>query len=527
MNQLIVVVGLMLVTVLTVGLGDRVNVPWPVLLTIVAAAAAFVPSIPHIALDPHLILPLFLPPLLWALARRTSWAMFRDRWKTIVVHSVGLVLVTMVVVAWTAWALVPGITLAAAVAIGAMTAPPDPVAVEAVAEPVGIPRRIVGVLQTEGLFNDAAALVAFQAAIAATVAHENLRFGSEVLHFLYTAVAAVGIGLVVGWVGSALVIRIVDVPGRSGLTLVIPFVVYLLAEQVHASGVIAVVVAAVQMGSANAEIEAEDRLAGAAFWHVAELLVTGLAFGLVGLEFRDVVVDAGSELWTMVWHGCIIGLVLVAVRGVWMVLTWLIIRTHGNEASSAPRTAAEALVMAWCGMRGLVTLALALSLPVDFPARSEAVVIATVVLVISMVIPGFTLPWMVRALGVAHIADAEDIEERALVERARRAALEVVMSAPTDLPPESVARLKALYDRLEADSAPGAHTHEYAEHVEQLKHRRTELRRLEREALSAAQSEVLRARTQSGQDPQVADRVLQRLDRLSTASNTQTFRLWR
>src|SRR5574340_3974 len=331
----------MLVTVLTVGLGERVYVPWPVLLTIVAAAAAFIPWIPHVELDPHLILPLFLPPLLWALARRTSWAMFRDRWKTIVVHSVGLVLVTTVVVAWTAWALVPGITLAAAVAIGAMTAPPDPVAVEAVAEPVGIPRRIVGVLQTEGLFNDAAALVAFQAALTATLAHEDLHFGSEVLHFLYTAAAAVGIGLVVGWGGSVLVTRIVDVPGRSGLTLVIPFVVYLLAEGAHASGVIAVVVAAVQMSSFNAEIEAEDRLAGAAFWHVAELLVTGVAFGLVGLAFRNIVTAAGSELSTMVWHGCLIGVVLVAVRGVWMVFTWLIVRAHGNEASSAPQTAAR------------------------------------------------------------------------------------------------------------------------------------------------------------------------------------------
>lgn len=208
-----------------------IRAPWPVLLTIVTAGAAFVPGIPHVELEPELILPLFLPPLLWAL--------------------------------------VPGITLAAAIAIGAMTAPPDPVAVEAVAEPVGIPRRLVGVLQTESLFNDAAALVAFQAALAATIAGEDLHFGFEVLHFLYTAVAAVLIGLASGWVGSWLVVRIVDVPGRSGLTLVIPFVVYLPAEEIHASGVIAVVVAAVQMSAADSEVDAEDRLASASFWHVA------------------------------------------------------------------------------------------------------------------------------------------------------------------------------------------------------------------------------------------------------------------
>lgn len=141
----------------------------------------------------------------------------------------------------------------------------------------------------------------------------------------------------------------------------------------------------------------------------------------------------------------------------------------------------------------------------------------------SMVIPGFTLPWLVKALGVAGVADAEDAEERALVERARRAPLEVVTSAPTTLPPESVARLEAPYDRLEEDSAPGAHSPEYSQRIEQLETRRDELRALQRGALTAAQAEVLRPRNEKGQDPHVVDRVLERLDRLSSASNTQTF----
>ena len=136
----------------------------------------------------------------------------------------------------------------------------------------------------------------------------------------------------------------------------------------------------------------------------------------------------------------------------------------------------------------------------------------------SMVIPGFTLPWLVKALG-----DAEDAEERALVERARLAALEGVTSAPTTLPPESVALLEAPYDRLEEDSAPGAHSPEYSQRIEQLETCRDELRALQRGALTAAQAEVLRARNEKGQDPHVVDRVLERLDRLSSASNTQTF----
>ncbi|QNG20963.1 Na+/H+ antiporter [Rhodococcus triatomae] len=522
MEQLVVVIGLMLVTVLIVGLGGRLHVPWPVLLTLVAAGFAFLPGIPEIEVDPELILPLFLPPLLWALARRASWAMFRDRWRTIVVHSIGLVVVTTAAVAWTAWALVPGIALAGAIAIGAMTAPPDPVAVEAVAEPVGIPRRIVGVLQTEGLFNDAAALVAFQAALAATLAGQSLDYEFELLHFFYSAAVAVLIGLAIGWIGSWLIVRIVDPAGRAGFSLVIPFVVYLLAEEVHVSGVIAVVVAAVQMNSANAEIDAEDRLASTSFWQVAELLVTGVAFGLIGLEFRVVVDAAGPDLWTMVAHGVVIAVVLALVRGIWMVGAWQLISRGSDSAASAPRTAAEAFVMTWCGMRGLVTLALALSLPLDFAARSEAIVIAATVLVMSMIIPGATLPWIVRKLGVADAADAEEREEHELVERARRAALHAIAGRADELPDEAVARVRALYDRLEEESVHDPN--QYAEHVEGLKERRRHVLELQRTALDAAQAEVLAARTEKGQDPHVVDRVLERLDRLSTASHTQTFR---
>src|SRR3954465_6796746 len=163
----------MLAAVLFAGAGDRLRLPWPVLLLLLGAAAAFVPGIEAPDIEPDLILPLFLPPLLFATAQRTSWALFRARWRTIAFLAVALVALTVAAVARTpaapAAARVPGLGLTGAVALGAMVAPPDPVAVEAVAGPVQMPRRLLSVLQSEGLFNDATALVIFQAAVLATV----------------------------------------------------------------------------------------------------------------------------------------------------------------------------------------------------------------------------------------------------------------------------------------------------------------------------------------------------------------------
>src|SRR5689334_18922734 len=167
---LLLVVGLMLAAVVLVGVGDRLRLPWPALMVVLGIVVAFVPGLPDsFDLDPDLILPLFLPPLLFATAQRTSWGVFRARWRSIVVLAVALVVATVIAVAGTIAALVPGLGLTAAVALGAMVAPPDPVAVEAVAGPVRMPRRLLTVLQSEGLFNDATALVIFQAAVLATV----------------------------------------------------------------------------------------------------------------------------------------------------------------------------------------------------------------------------------------------------------------------------------------------------------------------------------------------------------------------
>ena len=295
MDQLALIIGLLLATVVAVGLGDRLRLPYPVLMLILAASLTFIPGFPEMDIAPELILPIFLPPLLFATAQRSSWAVFRVRWRTLIMLAVALVVVSTAAVAGAAWLMIPGIGIPAAIALGAMVAPPDPVAVESVAGRVHMPRRLITVLQSEGLFNDAAAIVIFQAAVAAAVS--GSRIGPDVvLKFLVGAAVAVLVGIAMGWI-TALITRLVaSMVARSAVTLVVPFAAYILAEEVHASGVIAVVVTALEMQRHSRPQDAAERVTRTAFWDVVELLVTGLAFGLVGLEIRHVIHDEGTEI---------------------------------------------------------------------------------------------------------------------------------------------------------------------------------------------------------------------------------------
>jgi monovalent cation/hydrogen antiporter len=517
---LLLIVGLMLAAVVLVGVGDRLRLPWPALMVVLGIVVAFVPGLPDsFDLDPDLILPLLLPPLLFATAQRTSWALFRARWRTIAFLAVALVALTVAAVAGTAAALVPGLGLTGAVALGAMVAPPDPVAVEAVAGPVQMPRRLLSVLQSEGLFNDATALVIFQAAVLATVQDTELRVPLLLLQFVVGALGAVVLGLVVAWVARQVRARVIDATGRSALTLVLPFAVYLAAEEVHASGVVAVVVVALQMRATSDADEAEERLVQRSFWDVVEMLVTGVAFGLIGLDLRLAVEAAETGLAEMLLHTAVVVAVVFAVRALWMVGAWSMLR-RSPDVSAAPRTKPEAVVLTWCGMRGLATLALALSLPeatasgAAFPARAEMVVIACTVLVATLLLPGFTLRALVRALGVAEDAGAEHAAEEVVARRARKAALERMAAEEhaADLPDEVSA---ALHDRMGGLSRllrGEPPTADDRDRLEALRRGRDVVQRIQNEALAAARAEVLAARREPGIDPEAADRVLMRLD---------------
>ena len=418
-------------------------------------------------------------------------------------------------------------TVAVALALGAAVSPPDPVAVEAVAEPVGIPRRLIGTLQTEGSFNDAISIVLFHAAIHSMEEHHAIEPREVMRDFALGSVLAVIIGFAFGWIGGYVRLRAHDVVTRNAVTLVIPFAAYLVAENIHASGVIAVVIAAIQFTSTKylVALEAEDRLTTSSFWQIIELLMTGIAFGLIGLQASEIIYKANSErIAGLFVDGAVIAVVAMIIRLVWFTVIWLIGKAARPVHEGAPESFAEVIVMTWSGMRGLVTLILALSIPmIDGmeQVREDAIVIMISVLFFTLVVPGLTLPFVVRILKV-QVNHEEDTAVPELLKLAQNAALEALQEeAKATVDPETYARVKDMYTAItRRDEIIESLPEEYKPHIEKLKDKRSDYIRLRDAALMAAQRAVISA--QDRYDSHDVSRVIRKLDILVQAENVRT-----
>ncbi|MFI6057009.1 Na+/H+ antiporter [Streptomyces sp. NPDC051286] len=523
MDQLALLLLLLLGAVVTVPLGERLGLPAPVLMTLAGVGMAFLSFVPNVDIPPEIILPALLPPLLYASVQRTSWRQFAANKRPIFLLAVALVFVTTAAVAAVANAIVPGLPLAAAVALGALVAPPDPVAATAVAGSLGLPRRLVSILEGEGLFNDVTAIVLYHVAIAAAVSGTFSlpeAFGLLIL----SAVVAVAVGLAVGWLTIKLMGLLGDATLQVGLTLLVPFVSYVLAEELKGSGVLAVLTTALFLAEHTAD--ADDvlgRLAGRSFWEIVDTLVTGVAFGLIGLELHNVFGTSHGRAWEMTGWGLVVVAVVVGVRLLWLLpATWLAKRLHTRRdySEEIPTSWRETVVMWWAGMRGVASVALALAIPLEtddgkpFPGCDEIVFIAFVVIMATLVVQGLTLPWLVRKLGVRADTDAEAALERDLAFRAAKAArhrLQEIQEAE-EFTEEVVERLHRLaYDvgaRISPDMVDEDRREAYAKRAERLR----AVNRVQREMMSAARHAVLSARSESGTDPEVVDRVLRQLD---------------
>ncbi|CAM5626382.1 hypothetical protein SGRIM128S_00596 [Streptomyces griseomycini] len=423
MDQLALLFALLLGAVVSVPVGERLGLPAPVLMTVLGIVLALLEFVPNVDVPPDLILPLLLPPLLYAAVRRTSWRQFAANVRPILLLAVALVFVTTLCVAVVAHAIVPGLPLAAAVALGALVAPPDPVAATAVAGKLGLPRRLVSILEGEGLFNDVTAIVLYHVAIAAAVSGTFSPWRAG-LDLVLSAVVAVAVGLALGWGANKLMGLLGDPTLQIALTLLVPFASYVLAEELHGSGVLAVLTTALFL--VEYATDADDvmtRLAGHTFWDIVDTLVTGVAFGLVGLELHNAVRTAAGH-WgeLLVWAAAVVG-VVVLVRLAWLLpATWLTKRLHTarDVGEEIPVSWRETVVMWWSGMRGVASVALALAIPLEtgagdpFPARSEIVFIAFGVVMATLLVQGLTLPWLVNRLGVRGDAGREKELERQL-----------------------------------------------------------------------------------------------------------------
>jgi CPA1 family monovalent cation:H+ antiporter len=514
---LTLLLGLAAATVLLAPLAERISLPYPVVLLMFGLALAFVPGVPVPTVSAELILPLVLPPLLFAAARRTSWRQFLDNRRAIGLLAVALVGVTAFAVGAALQAVVPGLPLIAAIALGGAVAPPDPVAATAVAHKLGLPRRLRTTLEGEGLVNDATSLVLYEVAVASTMTGAFAPW-----HAGATLGGAIGIGVAVGLAIAVatrwLLGRLPAHPAGSALVLIMPFVAYVAADAAHGSGVLAVVTIALAMSRYSDHESAQTRLFSGTTWEIVELLVTGAAFAFVGLELRAVAEQVSGSVGVLVGQALLILAVVVVVRFLWIfpvaALDERLLRRKREIAE--PVGWREMTIASWAGMRGVVTLAAVLALPPEFPERERLIFIAFVVIIGTMLAQGLTLPLLVRALGVTASGHEQDAEEQELLHRARDAGFrrldEVrdrgdVDSQVVDEACENATRMwhSLGLERDEADREGTVHVHDACT-----------VNALKEEVLEAARDAVVGARAESGADPTIVDRVLRRLDARGT-----------
>ncbi|MGR6331463.1 Na+/H+ antiporter [Sphingomonas sp. XXL09] len=417
----------------------RVRVPLAVALVLGGIGLAFVPGIGTVELEPELALALFLPPLLQASAYRTDWPAFRFNLRPILLLAVGAVFFTAAAVAVVAHLLVPSLPWWAAITLGSIVAPPDAVAAAAVLKQVRLPKRIVTVLEGESLINDASSLVLYRFAVAATLAG-SFSIGSGAVQFVGSAVGGTLAGWIVGriamWIFALLEDTLLDIT----VSLLAGFIAYFLAEQLHASGVLAAVACGLVLGrQQRAEFTGESRLGIASVWAFIEFVLTALVFMLIGLQLRGIIGRLGNYDGEMLlWLGLAVSATLIVGRFVWVFpAIWLprALSRRIREEDPMPPWSHPA-VLSWAGMRGVVSLAAALALPARFPARDIIVFLAFCAIFTTLVVQGTTLGWLIRRLGV----EEEDAPPEPETARARaelaRAALDAVRDHVDDIASE-------------------------------------------------------------------------------------------
>jgi Na+/H+ antiporter len=418
---------LAVVVVLVSGLCRRFDIPAPLVLVALGAGASYVPLVPEVHLTAEVVLIGLLPPLLYSAALQTSLVDFNANRRPILLLSIGLVAFTTAGVAVVVYYVIPDISWAAAFALGAVVAPPDAVAATAIARRIGMPRRLVTILEGESLLNDATALVALRTAIATSAVVTVWGVG---LDFLWAAAGGVVSGLVVYVVVAWVRRRVSDPVLDTSISLVTPFLAYLLAESVHASGVLGVVIAGLLLGHQAPVLQtASSRIAERLNWRTISFLLENAVFLLIGLQARWVIRDVEQSdvaLSTVVTLCVATFLAVVVLRLLWVFpARYLLVRPGPDPATHAHPSWRYTLVLGWAGMRGVVTLAAAFAIPERFAYRETLILVALVVTAGTLFVQGSTLPWLVRRLGLPSPDPREDALARAaLFEKASAAGLE-------------------------------------------------------------------------------------------------------
>jgi Na+/H+ antiporter len=489
-----------------------------------------VPGLPQVELEPDVVFLLFLPPLLYVSALFTSWRDFRANLRPISLLAVGLVLMTTCVVAAVGhW--IMGFPWAPAFVLGAIVSPTDAIAATSVAQRLGVPRRIVTILEGESLVNDATGIVAYRIAVAA-VAVGMFSLWQAGLQFVVGALGGVAVGLSVGWLviwGRRHVANDPDI--QNTISLLTPFAAYLLAEEPSHwawgqlglpgdfafSGVLAVVTTGLYLGRyAPGVISPETRLQGYAFWELVTFLLNGLIFALIGLQLEGIVErlseDTTYSVVALVFYGALISLTVILVRFLWVfpatyVPRWLSRRLRQRDPSPPP---SQVTVIAWTGMRGVISLAAALALPLaiaggaPFPERDLILFLTFCVILATLVVQGLTLPLLIRALGLEDDGSQEREEIKGRIEVANAALARIDMLVREEWVREDTAeRMRGLYDYRRSRFAARYHGAD-----DGIEERSAAYQRLMRDLLHAQRDTLIRLRDEG----RIGDEVMHRIE---------------
>jgi CPA1 family monovalent cation:H+ antiporter len=487
-------------------------VPYPIILVLGGLAFGLIPGLPSVRLDPELVFVFFLPPLLYPAALFTPWRDFRANLRPILLLAVGLVLFTTVAVGFLVHAFIPELPLAAGFVLGAIVSPPDAIAAIAIAEHLRLPRRIVTILEGESLVNDATALVALRFAVAA-VGIGSFSITEACLRFVMVAVGGIGLGLVAGYVTAEIEKRIDDVPIEITISLLTPFLVYLASERLGVSGVLAVVATGLYHGWHIPEMtSSRTRLQAGPIWEMIEFLLNGFIFLLIGLQLPAVVQDLGGHSPSrLAWLAALISIAVILIRIIWVFPASYLPRFFSRKLRARDPYPAwqHVTIVAWTGMRGVISLAAAMALGLRFPGRELILFLTFVVILVTLIVQGLSLPGIIRWLHVKddRVTEKEEVEARL---KANQAALDRIIELTNQqaTTPEIAQRVRVEYEdriqQLEASEAeesgrtPGLFSSDYE--------------KLSREALQVERRTIITLRDELVINDEVMRRIQRDID---------------
>ncbi len=405
-------------------LAKRIEIPYPIVLVVGGLFLSFLPGTPRIALDPEVIFLVFLPPLLFSASFHISWREFRENSVSIVMLAFGLVAFTLFGVAVATRYFLPGFTWKLGLVLGAVVATTDPLAATSTARRLGLPRSIVDLLESESLVNDGSGLLALRFTAAIVVTGVTPTFLQGISQLTYLICAGVAVGVVIGWFVSLVQRRISEAPIEITISLVTPYVTYLVAESAHCSGILATIACGLYLGRRSSGFYSlHARIESSAFWRTLDFILNGMVFLLLGLQLPAILADIhGHSTKMLILEGTLFSGVVIALRLLWVYPeAWISSRVWQHVLRKPKQPVSNSLIflVGWAGMRGVLALAAALSLPVTlkngqpFPQRSLIIFLTFCAIFATLVLQGLSMPTLIRRLGVSGLSLSLEEEDRA------------------------------------------------------------------------------------------------------------------